>query len=47
MTREQGMALMAYQRDLMRRESRWRSNQRQYRPRGAEFDTAIETIARA
>jgi len=45
-SRDQGMALMAYQRDLMRRDvALARSINEKIGGRGAEFDTAIETIA--
>lgn len=46
MTRERGMALMAYQRDLMRRDVALAQQiNGKIGTRGAEFDTAIETIA--
>lgn len=46
LSRDQGMALMAYQRDLMRRDvALARTVNEKIGTRGAEFDTAIETIA--
>lgn len=46
LSRDQGMALMAYQRDLMRRDvALARQINEKIGTRGAEFDTAIETIA--
>ncbi|BDG73535.1 hypothetical protein Rmf_34640 [Roseomonas fluvialis] len=46
MSRDQGMALMTYQRDLMRRDvALARSINEKIGTRGGEFDTAIETIA--
>lgn len=46
LSRDQGMALMAYQRDLMRRDvALARTINEKIGTRGAEFDTAIETIA--
>lgn len=45
-SRDQGMALMAYQRDLMRRDvALARQINQKIGTRGAEFDTAIESIA--
>jgi hypothetical protein len=46
LSRDQGMSLMAYQRDLMRRDvALARAINEKIGTRGAEFDTAIETIA--
>ncbi|MBR0683211.1 SH3 domain-containing protein [Roseomonas eburnea] len=46
MSRDQGMALMSYQRDLMRRDvALARQINEKIGTRGAEFDTAIENIA--
>lgn len=46
LSRDQGMALMGYQRDLMRRDvALARAINEKIGTRGAEFDTAIESIA--
>ncbi len=46
MSRDQGMALMTYQRDLMRRDvALAQAINQKIGTRGGEFDTAIETIA--
>lgn len=46
MSRDQGMAMLSYQRDLMRRDvALARQINEKIGTRGAEFDTAIETIA--
>lgn len=46
LSRDQGMALMTYQRDLMRRDAALaRAINEKIGTRGAEFDTAIETIS--
>jgi hypothetical protein len=46
LSREQGMALLAYQRELMRRDvALARSINERINARGSEFDTAIEAIA--
>lgn len=46
LSRDQGMAMMAYQRDLMRRDvALAQAINQKIGTRGSEFDTAIETIA--